>query len=118
MEQASSLLLPLSSDFSTGTVNFDTLTHAPGDCLIMTTVEEGLLTEIAADGDFIISKSTLLDFTTSISVVVGGSDSISLVSSLTFSISLRFSESPGLLEADQKNTCYFTTNTTTPSQKQ
>ena len=92
MEQASLLLFSVSSDFSAGADNFDTLTDAPGDSVILTTVEDGSLTEIAADGDLVISKLTLLHcgaFSTA-SVVGGGSDSTSAISFFTFSTSLRF----------------------------
>ena len=54
MEQDSLLLFSLSPDFSAGAVNFDTTTEAPADSLILTTVEEGSLAEIAADGNFVI----------------------------------------------------------------
>ena len=60
MEQESLLLFSLSSNFSAGAVNFDTITDAPADSYILTTVEEGSLTEIAADGDLVITKLTLL----------------------------------------------------------
>ena len=60
MEQESLLLFSLSSNFSAGAVNFDPITDAPADSYILTTVEEGSLTEIAADGDLVISKLTLL----------------------------------------------------------
>jgi len=87
MEQADLLLFPQSSEFSTDTVNFGTLTDIPGDSLVLKTVEEGSLT---LDGDFMISKSMLLDrgplllLMSTVSVVVSGSNLISLVSLLTF----------------------------------
>ena len=86
MEQANLLLFSVSSDFSAGGDNFDTLTDAPGDSVILTTVEEGSLTENAADGDLVISKLTLLHcgaFSTTL-VVGGGSDLTNAISFFYF----------------------------------
>ena len=90
MEQHSLLLFSQLSDFSAGAVNFDTITEAPADSLILTTVEEGSLTEIATDGDLnYFQVNILFSWASTVSVLVGGSDSTSVTSFLTLSTSLR-----------------------------
>ena len=60
MEQTSLLPFPQSSDSSIDMCCFDNVADAPGDSVVLTTAEVGSLTEIAADGDFVICKSASL----------------------------------------------------------
>ena len=79
MEQHSLLLFSLISDFSAGAINFDTITEAPPDSLILTTVKGGLLTEIAADSDLVIFKLLIFSSTSISSVLVGATSGTSFL---------------------------------------